>query len=88
LTYIPAVGVGLASFPDPIRARALTVGRILSDTAPFLAAAVVTGGAVTAGWPEQTTQPGDDLPELLSGMGRASNGRPMPSPSREPIDAA
>jgi 3-phosphoshikimate 1-carboxyvinyltransferase len=42
----------------------------LSNAAPFLAAAVVTGGAVTVpGWPEQTTQPGDDLPELLSRMG-------------------
>ena len=42
----------------------------LSNAAPFLAAAVVTGGAVTVpGWPERTTQPGDGLPELLSRMG-------------------
>ena len=56
--------------PGPIRARTLTVEPDLSNAAPFLAAAVVTGGAVTVpGWPEQTTQPGDDLPELLSRMG-------------------
>jgi 3-phosphoshikimate 1-carboxyvinyltransferase len=42
----------------------------LSSAAPFLAAAVVTGGAVTVpGWPRRTTQPGDGLPELLSRMG-------------------
>jgi 3-phosphoshikimate 1-carboxyvinyltransferase len=56
--------------PGPIRAHTLTVEPDLSNAAPFLAAAVVTGGAVTVpGWPEQTTQPGDDLPELLSRMG-------------------
>lgn len=56
--------------PGPIRAGTLTVEPDLSNAAPFLAAAVVTGGAVTVpGWPRRTTQPGDGLPELLSRMG-------------------
>ena len=56
--------------PGPIRAGTTTVEPDLSNAAPFLAAAVVTGGAVTVpGWPEQITQPGADLPELLSRMG-------------------
>jgi 3-phosphoshikimate 1-carboxyvinyltransferase len=38
----------------------------LSNAAPFLAAAVVTGGSVTiSGWPEKTTQVGNDLLEYL-----------------------
>ena len=42
----------------------------LSGAAPFLAAALVTGGEVTVpGWPERTTQPGDHLRSLLSRMG-------------------
>lgn len=42
----------------------------LSGAAPFLAAAVVTGGQVhVPGWPAETTQPGGDLPDLLEAMG-------------------
>ncbi|MEO6701099.1 MAG: 3-phosphoshikimate 1-carboxyvinyltransferase [Jatrophihabitantaceae bacterium] len=42
----------------------------LSNAAPFLAAALVTGGAVTVpGWPPATKQPGDLLGELLTRMG-------------------
>jgi 3-phosphoshikimate 1-carboxyvinyltransferase len=42
----------------------------LSGAAPFLAAALVTGGRVTVpGWPAATTQPGDRLRELLTAMG-------------------
>src|SRR5262249_29503641 len=42
----------------------------LSNAAPFLAAALVTGGTVTiAHWPEQTTQPGAALPEIFTMMG-------------------
>jgi 3-phosphoshikimate 1-carboxyvinyltransferase len=56
--------------PGPVRARTLTVEPDLSNAAPFLAAAVVTGGAVTVpGWPQPTTQPGDALPDLLARMG-------------------
>jgi 3-phosphoshikimate 1-carboxyvinyltransferase len=42
----------------------------LSGAAPFLAAALITGGEVTVpGWPTRTTQPGDRLRELLTAMG-------------------
>src|SRR5690606_16284230 len=47
-----------------------TVEPDLSNAAPFLAAALITGGTVTIpGWPEQTTQPGDELRHLLAEMG-------------------
>ena len=42
----------------------------LSNAAPFLAAALVTGGRVTVSdWPDATTQPGDALRGLLQRMG-------------------
>ncbi len=42
----------------------------LSNAAPFLASALVAGGAVTIeGWPSTTSQPGDAVRELLSVMG-------------------
>ncbi|WP_426561866.1 3-phosphoshikimate 1-carboxyvinyltransferase [Angustibacter sp. McL0619] len=42
----------------------------LSTAAPFLAAALVTGGRVhVAGWPDQTTQAGDGLRDILDAMG-------------------
>ena len=42
----------------------------LSNAAPFLAAALVTGGRVTVrDWPEVTTQPGAQLDRLLTDMG-------------------
>ena len=42
----------------------------LSAAAPFLAAALVTGGEVSVpGWPRTTTQPGDQLRSLLTAMG-------------------
>jgi 3-phosphoshikimate 1-carboxyvinyltransferase len=42
----------------------------LSNAAPFLAAAAVTGGSVTVpGWPQYTTQAGDALRDLLDSMG-------------------
>jgi len=56
--------------PGPIRARDLTVEPDLSNAAPFLAAALVTGGTVTVpDWPERTTQAGDRLRHLLAEMG-------------------
>ncbi|RJL25193.1 3-phosphoshikimate 1-carboxyvinyltransferase [Bailinhaonella thermotolerans] len=56
--------------PGPVAARDLTVEPDLSNAAPFLAAALVTGGSVTIpDWPESTTQPGDALRGLLSEMG-------------------
>jgi len=48
----------------------LAVEPDLNNAAPFLAAAVVTGGRVTvAGWPAETHQPGALLADLLAGMG-------------------
>jgi 3-phosphoshikimate 1-carboxyvinyltransferase len=52
--------------PGPIAALDVDIEPDLSNAAPFLAAAVVTGGSVTVtGWPSQTTQVGADLAELL-----------------------
>ncbi|MGP4098663.1 3-phosphoshikimate 1-carboxyvinyltransferase [Nonomuraea sp. KM90] len=56
--------------PGPITARDMTVEPDLSNAAPFLAAALVTGGTVTIpGWPVHTTQAGDALRDLLTTMG-------------------
>ena len=56
--------------PGPIAARDVTVEPDLSNAAPFLAAALVTGGTVTIpAWPRVTTQPGDALRGLLTSMG-------------------
>ncbi|MBN6053628.1 3-phosphoshikimate 1-carboxyvinyltransferase [Nonomuraea sp. RK-328] len=56
--------------PGPIAPRDLPVEPDLSNAAPFLAAAMVTGGTVTIpGWPAVTTQPGDALRGLLADMG-------------------
>jgi 3-phosphoshikimate 1-carboxyvinyltransferase len=56
--------------PGGYTARDVDVEPDLSNAAPFLAAALVTGGRVTiAGWPRDTTQPGAALPDLLARMG-------------------
>jgi 3-phosphoshikimate 1-carboxyvinyltransferase len=56
--------------PGAIHARDWDVEPDLSNAAPFLAAAMITGGEVTVrGWPTDTTQPGDQLRELLTDMG-------------------
>lgn len=56
--------------PGPIAALDRVVEPDLSNAAPFLAAALVTGGRVTVrDWPEVTTQPGAQLDRLLSAMG-------------------
>ncbi len=56
--------------PGVLHALDRTVEPDLSNAAPFLAAAVVTGGSVTIpGWPTRTTQAGDALRELLARMG-------------------
>jgi 3-phosphoshikimate 1-carboxyvinyltransferase len=56
--------------PGVIRPRDVVVEPDLSNAAPFLAAALVTGGRVTIpGWPAHTTQAGDGLRDLLSSMG-------------------
>jgi 3-phosphoshikimate 1-carboxyvinyltransferase len=56
--------------PGPIRALDTAIEPDLSNAAPFLAAAVITGGEVTVtGWPEQTTQPGDQLRDIFTRFG-------------------
>jgi 3-phosphoshikimate 1-carboxyvinyltransferase len=58
--------------PGRLPGRAWDIEPDLSGAAPFLAAALVTGGEVTVpGWPRGTTQPGDRLRELLTVMGGA-----------------
>lgn len=56
--------------PGPIAARDVVIEPDLSNAAPFLAAALVTGGRVTVrDWPEATTQPGAQLDRLFPQMG-------------------
>jgi 3-phosphoshikimate 1-carboxyvinyltransferase len=58
--------------PGPIAALDRVIEPDLSNAAPFLAAALVTGGRVTVpDWPADTTQPGASLDRLLSAMGAA-----------------
>lgn len=56
--------------PGPITAVDDEIEPDLSNAAPFLALAAVSGGTVTVrDWPLQTTQPGDELREILRRMG-------------------
>jgi 3-phosphoshikimate 1-carboxyvinyltransferase len=65
----PEPGVWVVE-PGPIAALDLTIEPDLSNAAPFLAAALVTGGTVTIqGWPDATTQVGADLEQLLPQFG-------------------
>ena len=53
-----------------IGALDVTVEPDLSNAAPFLAAAVVTGGSVhVPGWPQHTTQAGDAVRDIFDAMG-------------------
>ena len=61
----PEVGRWIVK-PGPISAIDVQIEPDLSNAAPFLAAAVVTGGSVTiSGWPSETTQVGNDLVQIL-----------------------
>lgn len=56
--------------PGRLFGRGWEIEPDLSTAAPFLAAALVTGGEVSvAGWPTRTVQPGDQLRDLLTQMG-------------------
>ncbi|MGH8828452.1 MAG: 3-phosphoshikimate 1-carboxyvinyltransferase [Jiangellaceae bacterium] len=56
--------------PGPIAGADVTIEPDLSNAAPFLAAAVVTGGQVRIPhWPAHTDQPGAALRDLLTRMG-------------------
>src|SRR5262249_36954413 len=66
--------------PGPVRAGTLAVEPDVVNAAPFLAAALVTGGTVTIrGWPRQTTQPAGHmlgLPTRLGGRCEIPDARP------------
>ncbi|WP_101948697.1 3-phosphoshikimate 1-carboxyvinyltransferase [Mycobacterium sp. 3519A] len=56
--------------PGPIAARQWTIEPDLSNSVPFLAAAVVTGGAVrVAGWPDDSIQPAADVFAIFEKLG-------------------
>jgi 3-phosphoshikimate 1-carboxyvinyltransferase len=56
--------------PGPVKPVDHVIEPDLSNAAPFLALAAVTGGTVTVrDWPSATTQPGDRLREILTLMG-------------------
>ncbi len=67
---VVATGRGWRVAPGRIAAVDRVVEPDLSNAAPFLAAALVTGGRVTVpDWPQVTTQPGAQLDRLLAAMG-------------------
>jgi 3-phosphoshikimate 1-carboxyvinyltransferase len=73
--------------PGPVAPRDWMVEPDLSNATPFLAAAAVTGGAVTVpGWPAETTQAGDLIREVLAQMGcevtLSAEGLTVTGPSR------
>ncbi len=56
--------------PQAVRATDVTIEPDLSNAAPFLMLAMTSHGRVTVpGWPRSTTQPGDELRDLLGRMG-------------------
>jgi 3-phosphoshikimate 1-carboxyvinyltransferase len=56
--------------PGPISARHWVIEPDLSNSVPFLAAAVVSGGTVRiAGWPEASVQPADAILGILEKLG-------------------
>jgi 3-phosphoshikimate 1-carboxyvinyltransferase len=58
--------------PGTLAGRDVRIEPDLSSAAVFLAAAIVTGGRVTVpGWPQETTQPGDAMADILAEMGAA-----------------
>lgn len=60
--------------PGPIAARDVRVEPDLSNAAPFMAAALVSGGTVRVpGWPTASTQPGIHLPEILARLGATTS---------------
>nr|WP_308124183.1 3-phosphoshikimate 1-carboxyvinyltransferase [Mycolicibacterium xanthum] len=58
--------------PGPIAARHWRIEPDLSNAVPFLAAAVVSGGAVRiTGWPPVSIQPAGDILSILQSLGAA-----------------
>jgi 3-phosphoshikimate 1-carboxyvinyltransferase len=53
-----------------LHGKELVIEPDLSNAAPFLSMAMVSGGSITiADWPMKTTQPGDQLRSILTRMG-------------------
>ncbi len=69
--HVERPGAGEWLVPPTVpHAKDVTIEPDLSNAAPFLAAAVITGGTVTVGgWPAHSTQPGAQLPQLLTALG-------------------
>jgi len=56
--------------PGPVRAGTLAVEPDVVNAAPFLAAALITGGTVTiSGWPRRTAQPAGHILDLFTRLG-------------------
>jgi 3-phosphoshikimate 1-carboxyvinyltransferase len=56
--------------PGTLQGQSLVIEPDLSNASPFLSIAMVCGGSITiADWPENTTQPGDQLREIFTRMG-------------------
>jgi 3-phosphoshikimate 1-carboxyvinyltransferase len=56
--------------PKEIQARDVDIEPDLSNAGPFMAAALVAGGSVTiTGWPQNTTQVGARMADILTDMG-------------------
>ena len=56
--------------PGPLHGLDLTIEPDLSNAAPFISLAMVCGGSITIeDWPEETTQPGDQLRDIFTAMG-------------------
>jgi 3-phosphoshikimate 1-carboxyvinyltransferase len=75
--------------PGDIAPLAVVVEPDLSSAAPFLAAAVVTGGTVSVpDWPQPTTQPGDRLRGIFAEFGAdvRLDGRGLTVTGRDSID--
>ncbi len=71
----PAPGEWLVEAGVP-RGKTVSIEPDLSNAAPFLASALVSGGEVTiADWPVHSTQPGAMLPQILSSMGAHTSRR-------------
>lgn len=78
--------------PGPISPLDTAIEPDLSNAAPFLAAAAVTGGQVTVpGWPARTAQAGDAMREILDRQGATTelttDGLTVTGPDElEPLD--
>jgi 3-phosphoshikimate 1-carboxyvinyltransferase len=61
-------------YPGSLHPAAIAIQPDLSAAAPFLAAALVTGGSVTVrDWPARTTQPAGQILDVLASMGAAAS---------------